>query len=724
MNRFIRELRRREVFRTVGLYVGICWILIEVATVVLPTFDTPEWVIRAAIMVALAGFPVMLVFAWVFDVSKEGIRVQADPTETIVEQLGARRTDFVVIGILALALGVSLYLNVSGDVAPVAKPDPVAVMIASFDNDTDEQLFYGVLEEALIVGLEAAPHISVRDRDTVFQIGREINPDARSLDVDLAREVAEREGIDLLLTGSLERSGNNYRIAVDAIDLANGREVFTLDEKANSRDEVLQAIGDLSAGLRKRLGDSTLGDHQGLHAETFVATSLDAAHAYFSARQFQKNDELEEAAEHYRQAISLDPQLGRAYSALALVEFTLGLTDKAEERWSKALSLADTMTERERLRALGRYYRSVTADSNRAMEVYSEFVDKYPADVGALDEFAAAAFQQLNFSAAVGAIREILEIFPADKRYRAKLALYSMYSGDWQAAADEAGTAIASDPENGAVYLPLAIAAMVRGEFESSRDAYRRMALTSATAHDASVAELGLADIELYLGQVDAARKRLRAGISADLDGSKQYAAALKFIALAESYAGQEDYPAATAAAQSALQLADGIAVEVPAATIYIRAGDLEAAQAIASDLTTQQDAFSLAYAQMLGGIALESDGAQTQAVLALREAIGSADLWLIRYQLGKAYLRAGHNLEAMDELTTLKERSGEAASIFLDDMPTFRSVADLPYWIGRAQEELNMDSAARESYEEYLEFRLQEGAIIRDAKMRLAGLN
>ncbi len=46
MNRFIRELRRREVFRTAGLYVGVCWILIEVASVVLPTFDAPEWVIE------------------------------------------------------------------------------------------------------------------------------------------------------------------------------------------------------------------------------------------------------------------------------------------------------------------------------------------------------------------------------------------------------------------------------------------------------------------------------------------------------------------------------------------------------------------------------------------------------------------------------------------------------------------------------------------------------
>ena len=84
MNRFIRELRRREVFRTAGLYVGVCWILIEVASVVLPTFDAPEWLMRAIIIVAIVGFPVMLVLAWVYDVTEHGVQLQADPTDTIV----------------------------------------------------------------------------------------------------------------------------------------------------------------------------------------------------------------------------------------------------------------------------------------------------------------------------------------------------------------------------------------------------------------------------------------------------------------------------------------------------------------------------------------------------------------------------------------------------------------------------------------------------------------
>ena len=89
MNIF-KELRRREVFRTAGLYIGISWIGIEAASVVLPTFDAPEWMLRSLIIIALIGFPVMLVLAWVFDITDKGVVVQeAQPR---IAGFGGRRT--------------------------------------------------------------------------------------------------------------------------------------------------------------------------------------------------------------------------------------------------------------------------------------------------------------------------------------------------------------------------------------------------------------------------------------------------------------------------------------------------------------------------------------------------------------------------------------------------------------------------------------------------------
>ena len=65
MRKFFKTLRRREVLRTAGLYVGLAWILIEAASVLLPTFDAPEWVLRAVVIAAIVGFPITIVLAWV-----------------------------------------------------------------------------------------------------------------------------------------------------------------------------------------------------------------------------------------------------------------------------------------------------------------------------------------------------------------------------------------------------------------------------------------------------------------------------------------------------------------------------------------------------------------------------------------------------------------------------------------------------------------------------------
>ncbi|MDJ0907374.1 MAG: tetratricopeptide repeat protein [Woeseiaceae bacterium] len=706
MNRFIRELRRREVFRTAGLYVGICWILIEVATVVLPTFGTPEWVLRAAIIIAFAGFPIMLVFAWVFDISKEGIHVQADPTDTIVEQLGARKTDFVVMGVLTLALVISLYLNISGDDGPAAQVEPVTVLLANFENTTGDSSFDGVLEEALLVGLEVAPHVTVLRNH------------------GLANEVARRQSTEWLVTGLLERSGDDYRITVDGVDRADDGNSFSMDEKADSRDAVLKAIGELSAAVREELGDTTEGDRQGEYARRFKAASLDAAAAYVSARQLHNAVQLQDAAEQYRRAIELDPRLGRAVAGLALAEFALGETDQAEARWVQALALMQTMTEREQLRAVGQYSASVANDSERALATYADFVAKYPADVSALAGYAAASFQQLDLATAAEATRRILQVLPADDRQRTQLALYAMYSGDWDEATIEAGRVIAADPSIGTAYLPMAVAALARGQVDASREAYRRMASDGATGHGASEAELGLADVELFHGQTDAARERLRAGIGADTDSRNEHKAAIKSIALAQSYADEGRFAEATAAAANALQLGDGVALSVPAAMIYIQAGDLELARGIATGLAGQTDVRAAAYAQMLRGMIMEAEGSATDAVLELREAIDTADLWLIRFQLGKAYLQSDYHMQALDELMESQDRAGEAAAVFLDDVPTYRLAAELPYWVGRAQEGMNMQAAARDSYQEYVDLRPQGGALAEDARDRLATLN
>ena len=90
-----------------------------------------------------------------------------------------------------------------------------------------------------------------------------------------------------------------------------------------------------------------------------------------------------------------------------------------------------------------------------------------------------------------------------------------------------------------------------------------------------------------------------------------------------------------------------------------------------------------------------------------------------MRFQLGQAYLEAGFAAEAMDEFQICQDRIGEASALFLDDRPTWRYSATLPYWFGRAEQELGMAHSAKEKYRLFLQLR-PEGPLADDARGRL----
>ena len=252
MNKFILELRRREVFRTAGLYVGICWILVEGASIVLPTFNAPDWMLQALIIAALVGFPVMLVLAWVYDVSDKGIVVQAEATDTVVIPFGDRKGDFIVIGVLAVALIFSVYLNITSGPEVVEELEPVSVLIADFDNQTGDPLFDGSLEQALQIGIEGAAFVSGYERGIARKIAGEFR-ESDALDAEAAQLVAAREGVKIVLAGSIAADGEKYDLRVSAIAPRSGEVIAEVDETSANKLEVLGTINELAADLREEL---------------------------------------------------------------------------------------------------------------------------------------------------------------------------------------------------------------------------------------------------------------------------------------------------------------------------------------------------------------------------------------------------------------------------------------------------------------------------------------
>src|ERR687887_596813 len=104
---FFAELQRRNVYRVAVAYGVVGWLLVQIATQVFPFFEIPNWATRLVVVVLLLGFPVALIFGWIYELTPEGIKRtdEVEPTESMLPSTG-RKLDFVIIAVLLTVIAV------------------------------------------------------------------------------------------------------------------------------------------------------------------------------------------------------------------------------------------------------------------------------------------------------------------------------------------------------------------------------------------------------------------------------------------------------------------------------------------------------------------------------------------------------------------------------------------------------------------------------------------
>ena len=103
----VSELRRRNVFRMAALYVVAAWLIMQVAEVVMGLANLPNWVGPAVLAVLAIGFPIAVIFSWVYEITPEGLALEKEvKREESITHITGRRLDFLVISLLAAALAV------------------------------------------------------------------------------------------------------------------------------------------------------------------------------------------------------------------------------------------------------------------------------------------------------------------------------------------------------------------------------------------------------------------------------------------------------------------------------------------------------------------------------------------------------------------------------------------------------------------------------------------
>jgi predicted Zn-dependent protease len=161
----------------------------------------------------------------------------------------------------------------------------------------------------------------------------------------------------------------------------------------------------------------------------------------------------------------------------------------------------------------------------------------------------------------------------------------------------------------------------------------------------------------------------------------------------------------------------------VPAARLLAGAGKIAAAAAHARTLEQQLPKQARALGSVIRGEILLAANKPLEAIDTLVAGRALADLWLVRYMLGRAYLAHGRFAEAVAEFDECHKRIGETTDVFLGDWPTFRYNVPLKYWLARAQDGMALKDQAARNYQAYLELRgsVAGDPLAADARKRIS---
>ncbi|MBW2542396.1 MAG: tetratricopeptide repeat protein, partial [Deltaproteobacteria bacterium] len=313
----IAELKRRNVFRVAVAYGIVGWLLVEIASVVLPTFDAPNWVMKVITFLVILGFPPALVLAWAFELTPEGIKREAavDPAESITQRTG-RKLDFAIIALLALAvvfLGVEHYVleaNPEQTTVAVETAEPgksIAVLpFVNMSSDPDQEYFADGISEELLNTLAQFEDLRVVGRTSSFSF--------RKSDANLT-EIGEALNADVILEGSVRKAGDRVRITAQLNNAKSGFHIWSevyereLTDIFAIQTEIATAItGELRVNLsseeRERLARSP-------------TQNLEAYQAYLQGKRHLVSEETVESIKLFEKAIDLDPEFALAYVGLA-----------------------------------------------------------------------------------------------------------------------------------------------------------------------------------------------------------------------------------------------------------------------------------------------------------------------------------------------------------------------------------------------------------------------
>src|SRR6187401_62315 len=327
---FFAELKRRNVYKVAITYAVVAWLVIQAASILLPTFEAPNWVMKAFVVLLAFGFVMSVMISWAFEATLEGLKRTKDVSpEMSLPSWSARKFAAFIISLALIAAGLFAFqfLRPVGtsrrDVGQIEEGRPggaslsisqksIAVLpLLNESGDPKDEYFSDGLSEELIAALAQIKDLKVIGRSSSFRFkDRE----------EQTKTIGEKLGVSTLLEGTVRKQGDRVRIVAALINAADGIELWTrtfdreLKDIFAVQEEIAAAV---AASLKVRFLESY--ERVGSKAPT---KNTEAHNAYLLGHYYYQRRNVEDyriARGYFDESIRLDPTYALAFAERAEV---------------------------------------------------------------------------------------------------------------------------------------------------------------------------------------------------------------------------------------------------------------------------------------------------------------------------------------------------------------------------------------------------------------------
>jgi len=334
---FIAEVRRRNVGRVGVAYLVTAWLMAQVADLVLENFHAPDWVIQAILVALTIGFPITLTFAWVFELTPEGLKREKDVDRTqSISQSTGRKLDRSIIVILLVALAYFIWEsrfetasvpesptapswaeNAAGAGADTTSHKSIAVLpFVNMSSDPEQEYFSDGISEEILNSLARVKELKVAGRTSSFAF--------KGKDQDL-RQIGQMLGVEHILEGSVRKSGATVRITAQLIQADDGFHLWS-ETYDRELDDVFAIQDEIAEAILEQLTATLIGLESVQSVAVADRTDAEVYDRYLLARQRlyeRQRLSIEKAAELLDHAIAKDPNYAPAYAQRGIAELLL-----------------------------------------------------------------------------------------------------------------------------------------------------------------------------------------------------------------------------------------------------------------------------------------------------------------------------------------------------------------------------------------------------------------